>query len=532
MQDSKKVRDLAPSSLLIGSIAVVVVMGFIAYRNAMYSIPVDPILIVLIAGTLLSLIYAFSWARLSVHPLKKPLAQFHMSVTWLLALSDIVATAPFFQSMLLKVLPYIALAGLCVFALIAVGFIAIWWKQQGKEAGVALGVNMTLGMMALTLFVVGEFAQSGLTGIGNSDGAMHLSAKSAPVTSRPHVVRADDDEVARETHGHEAIANEHGESTQHKAETPHGEAPHGATPHEGKATSHDAPEKGKPQTTENHGGQTTEHSAANTETAHAAEQGGHGEAHEPAPQALSAHAVQLHAELKLNKIGHQAHWSYDGEDGPRNWAQLQPDYALCQSGLRQSPIDIQRNWKLAKDGVKVNYRPGTLRLVNNGHTVQSNFAGGNTLSVSGETYQLLQMHFHAPSEHLINGVIYPVELHFVHSKKSGELAVLGVLVEAGASNFELEKFIRHAPNQTGVEQLVSEQAFDPNKLLPKQRAVYQYLGSLTTPPCSEGVKWSVLKEPIQASHAQIARLRKMYPNNSRPVQDLNNRVVGAFSLEK
>ena len=466
MNDSMKVRDQAPSGLLVGSMSVVIILGLIVYRNATYVIAADPVPAVLFAGILLSLIYAFSWQRLGTHSLKKPLAQLHVATVWSLALCDIVATAPFFQRMFVNYLPAVAAIGLGIITLIALGFIAIWWRQQGKVAGYALRINVVLSTLAVILFVAGEYGLNGFTQLNSFGGEIKLSAKAKGVLDRPHVVRADEEEAAMK--GDEESSG----SLDSAFETVHTSEVHTKRPDQAMI----------------HGGQASGHSAS--------------------------------------------HWSYIGEEGPQFWARLQPDYALCRSGLRQSPIDIQKSWKLAKNGVQPRYNPGPMQVVNNGHTIQSNFASGSKLALLGVDYQLKQMHFHAPSEHLINGVIYPLELHFVHAKDSGELAVLGVLVESGSQNAELEKFIRNAPQRKGKEQVSAGHNFDPRRLLPRQPAVYQYLGSLTTPPCSEGVKWSVFKEPIQASQEQIARLKMLYPNNSRPVQDLNNRVVGAFSLEK
>lgn len=221
------------------------------------------------------------------------------------------------------------------------------------------------------------------------------------------------------------------------------------------------------------------------------------------------------------------HWGYDGEHGPDHWGDLSEDYKQCKVGHMQSPIDLGGADVQSRFSVRAAYRPGQLSILNNGHTVQVNFPEGSILSSGISHYKLLQVHFHTPSEEMIYGVPYPMVAHFVHVDYAGNLAVLGVLFEEGANNPELDKIIRAAPREKQDARAVGGVTLDPAKLLPPSLAVWRFDGSLTTPPCSEGVRWHVAMTPVQASAAQIAALHNIIGDNARPIQPRHGRLVVA-----
>lgn len=220
---------------------------------------------------------------------------------------------------------------------------------------------------------------------------------------------------------------------------------------------------------------------------------------------------------------HAPHWSYTGESGPAHWGDLAPEYALCASGTAQTPIDIVPAKDDAIPNPVVRYQAGAVTVINNGHTIQANATPGNSIVVDGVEYALAQMHFHAPSEHRINGVPALAEVHFVHKATDGSLAVIGALIQAGRDdNPAWAPFV--ATLSTKVDATTST-TLDWPTLLPGDLMTYRYRGSLTTPPCSEGVQWMVLQTPIMLSDAQIAAFTAAYDGNARPVQDVNDRPV-------
>jgi len=222
--------------------------------------------------------------------------------------------------------------------------------------------------------------------------------------------------------------------------------------------------------------------------------------------------------------GHPPHWSYEGHGGPQDWGSLAPEYGACGAGREQSPIDLAKSIPSMQADPSVSWLPRPLEIVNNGHTIQVNSTGGGTVVVDGISYDLLQFHFHHPSEHTVDGAPYDLEIHFVHKAASGGLAVLGVLVTKGAANPTLETIWKSMPVKAD-ETVHAEVMLQPSALLPATGVTYRYAGSLTTPPCSEVVSWLVYSQPITASAEQIDRFAKLFPNNARPVQPLNRRKL-------
>jgi len=219
-----------------------------------------------------------------------------------------------------------------------------------------------------------------------------------------------------------------------------------------------------------------------------------------------------------------SHWAYTGANGATHWGELDPSFAACAAGHRQSPINIVKTVKAALPALDFHYGNAAPTIWNNGHTVQVNLPAGNTLEVGGQRYDLLQFHFHTPSEEHINGKPTPMVAHFVHKNAAGELGVVAVLIRAGRPNAAWEPVFQHLP-RVGEKITVDDLSLDLAALLPESLGYYDFAGSLTTPPCSEGVHWMVLKAPVTLSSRQIAALRRLVGKNARPVQALNERVV-------
>ena len=219
----------------------------------------------------------------------------------------------------------------------------------------------------------------------------------------------------------------------------------------------------------------------------------------------------------------EGHWSYEGATEPEKWGGLDAADAACSAGGQQSPIDITATISARQPPLKIGWtkRPDT--IVNNGHTIQLGFAEGNTLDVGERRYALKQFHFHHPSEHLVEGKRFAMEVHFVHAGTDG-MAVVGVLVVAGKPNAMFKKIVSTMPREEGSP-VPADPAIDPGGLLPTRRAYYHYEGSLTTPPCSETVDWIVLTHPIEVDEVDIARFSKLYPMNARPVQKRERRFI-------
>lgn len=222
--------------------------------------------------------------------------------------------------------------------------------------------------------------------------------------------------------------------------------------------------------------------------------------------------------------GGGAEWGYDGEHGPEHWGELSPDYALCAQGREQSPIDIPVWAPLNQPDIQFVYEPTKLTIVNNGHTVKVEYDDGSTMGLDGKVYKLLQFHFHAPSEHTVQGQYYPIEVHFVHQSDDGEYAVVGVFVREGAENTAYQPVWEHLPANPGEPQTIEGVTVNAMDLLPADTSYYRYDGSFTTPPCTEGVKWFVLATPVEMSAEQIAAFQAIYDHNNRPVQPLNDRM--------
>jgi carbonic anhydrase len=220
----------------------------------------------------------------------------------------------------------------------------------------------------------------------------------------------------------------------------------------------------------------------------------------------------------------EAHWTYSGAHGPEHWAGLSPKNAAC-AGVNQSPIDLKGFIEADLAPLAFSYRAGGNDLTNNGHTVQVDYAKGSTITVDGIPFDLVQFHFHAPSENEIEGKSFPLEAHFVHADRDGNLAVVALMFDAGEENPGLAALWSSLPTKEGQKHHLSP-PFAADTLLPADRDYYRFSGSLTTPPCTEGVRWLVLKQSVTASRAQIdAFSHALHEPNNRPVQPTHGRPV-------
>lgn len=218
------------------------------------------------------------------------------------------------------------------------------------------------------------------------------------------------------------------------------------------------------------------------------------------------------------------HWEYRGEHGPAHWAELDGSFETCARGAHQSPIDIRDAVPSALPALQFSYGRVAPSIVNNGHTIQVNVPAGQGLVVDGHRYELLQFHFHTPSEELLQGRASEMVAHFVHRDAEGRLAVVAALIQPGAAS-GFDALLSHLPRQSGETVSIDGLALDLAALLPKDLGYYDFEGSLTTPPCSEGVHWMVLRHPVTVTPRAIAEFRGLYAVNARPVQPLNGRVV-------
>jgi carbonic anhydrase len=235
-------------------------------------------------------------------------------------------------------------------------------------------------------------------------------------------------------------------------------------------------------------------------------------------------AAELAAAHRAQSHEGAAHWDYGGPGGPEAWGELKPQYALCGTGQRQSPIDIRGGIKVDLSPIKFDYKPSGFSVIDNGHTVQANVGSGNAIEVNGRRYDLVQFHFHRPSEERINGRYYDMVAHLVHKDLDGRLAVVAVLLEQGRAHPAVQQVWNSLPLERN-EELPAPAPMDLNQLLPEDKRYFTYMGSLTTPPCSEGVLWMVMKQPVQLSPDQLAVFARLYPMNARPIQQQGGRLI-------
>jgi carbonic anhydrase len=246
---------------------------------------------------------------------------------------------------------------------------------------------------------------------------------------------------------------------------------------------------------------------------------------EEAAEEESGYGAAAEEEEDEEAGGHGIKWGYEGKTGPNRWAKLSKDFRLCGRGMTQSPIDISEISGTSAEPIAFDYNLTPVEIVHNGHTVQINYQPGSGITVGGKRYELLQFHFHSPSEHSVAGRQTAMEVHFVHQSADGELAVVGALIEVGEENMALREPWAIMPKKAGKPRLEERILINARDLLPRDKGYYRYMGSLTTPPCSEGVNWYLFTHPISASIEQVAKFAAAVDANNRPTQALNNRLV-------
>lgn len=241
-----------------------------------------------------------------------------------------------------------------------------------------------------------------------------------------------------------------------------------------------------------------------------------------------------------NSSARPVHWGYEEEDGPENWASLSPAYRLCSEGHHQSPVNIvgadvaggkKWNFDYGTTSLRIAFNEHMDEIIDNGHTIQITVEEGSVFTLERKAYHLKQFHFHTPSEHTLDGVHSPMEMHLVHQSEDGSLAVVGILfMLSDQPNENFGTIIRHLPDKKGESKHVTEEALALQAHLPDHSYAYHYTGSLTTPPCNENVQWLVLRDPIGLSAGQLEAFTSRLGHNNRPVQALNDRVVNSDDL--
>ena len=221
---------------------------------------------------------------------------------------------------------------------------------------------------------------------------------------------------------------------------------------------------------------------------------------------------------------HAAEWTYTGDTGPSHWGDLSPKYVLAKEGKQQSPINLVNPDEAVLPPLEISYRPARINLIYNGHTVEELEEAGSSLTVGGNSFALKQFHFHAPSEHTIDGKHAAMEMHLVHLDDAGRIAVVGVMIQEGAENPAFDPVWDYLPTELN-KKVEYGATIDAADLLPGDKRYFHYVGSLTTPPCSQGVNWYVLLNPVEMSREQIDKFTAIINHNNRPVQPLNDRVV-------
>ncbi|PEA31741.1 carbonic anhydrase [Bacillus toyonensis] len=221
-------------------------------------------------------------------------------------------------------------------------------------------------------------------------------------------------------------------------------------------------------------------------------------------------------------------WSYKGTTGPEHWGELKSEYKMCLNGQEQSPIDIkteQIKSTVDNNPLQINYQPISFSIKNNGHSIEGKAnSSDDYLTLGGNRYTLKQFHFHTPSEHQFEGKHADMELHLVHQNDQGQLAVVGIMIKEGQKNEGFAAMWQNLPHRKNIKADV-QHTIDIKQILPSDHSSFRYMGSLTTPPCTENVQWIVMKQTIEMSKKQIKVFHKLFPTNNRPVQPINGRAV-------
>ncbi len=229
--------------------------------------------------------------------------------------------------------------------------------------------------------------------------------------------------------------------------------------------------------------------------------------------------------LGCNIRSRKLQWGYEGERGPERWWKIKPEYSICKDGKNQSPVNIADVEKANLTDIEFSYQDTSLKIIKTEHTVFLKYPPGSTFKANGQTYELIQFHFHAPSEHTEKGQTFDMEMHLVHKSPEGELAVIGTFLVEGNYNSALGTLWENLPPKNIRRKISRNIIINAANLLPDDKTYFHYTGSLTTPPCTEGVKWYIMKTPVEVSKKQISTFTSLFPNNARPIQPLNGRLI-------
>jgi carbonic anhydrase len=235
-------------------------------------------------------------------------------------------------------------------------------------------------------------------------------------------------------------------------------------------------------------------------------------------------ATKPAAAAKAAVHGSVPHWGYEGAAGPAAWGGLRPEFATCNQGQRQSPIDIRDGLAVDLEPVRFDYRASPFAVIDTGRTLQVNVAAGNHIDLGGRRFELRRVQFHRPAEHRIDGRSFEMTAHLIHEDEKGRQAVVAVLLEPGPAQPAVQTVWNHIPLEKN-EEFAARVSLDPSELLPADRRYYTYMGSLTTPPCSEGVQWVVMRMPVTMAPEQIELFARIYPMNARPLQASGDRRI-------
>lgn len=244
----------------------------------------------------------------------------------------------------------------------------------------------------------------------------------------------------------------------------------------------------------------------------------------PSEDAVTHKDQADHADIVKAEQAEHKTWGYTGETGPEHWAGMNADYASCQSGQMQSPIDLKWHKPVKGGSVAVAFKPAKAFVSDNGHAIQVGFDSAGHVKFKGKTYELTQAHFHSPSEHTLSGKQFPLEVHFVNKDADGKMLVLAAFYNEGKENPVVAKIWNAIPNPPAPASS-NDLQLNTHEMLPPMKTYYEYKGSLTVPPCTEDVQWVVFNSPMSVSKAQIEALHHFHDGNARPTQSLNGRKV-------
>ncbi len=456
---------------------------------------------------------AFSWRRLEESGLKKTSAILFTTSFWFFAITESL------QSFVIKEILFFSTILVLAILFIATLILAFAWLQRVKKHVSTPLLSMLSLALCASIFVNIQNSNS-FTLEQNLNSESYLQAKSNPIFLRNETVSSEELIVSNQ-HGEEEsmeiVSKRHGEEEPMKSEadmpSPSSYPVSSTTPSRYKEReSVTLPEEHPPGTTINQPALQADWVETSPRVT-------------PAQPKLNTKGKQLNKKTKHTRkvMAKDAHWNYYGSKGTQNWGYLSPKYETCVKGMEQSPINIPGSWELVNQ-IRLFSRPAEFHIVDNGHTIQVNFKHGAQTYLAHQRFSMQQLHFHSPSEHLYEGKSFPMEAHFVHKNQLNQLAVVAALIIEGKHSSELDKIWNFLPQDHNNPIKPANTKLDILKFLPKDLKAFTYYGSLTTPPCTEGVRWYLLNNPIEMSKKQIQAFRQRYRMNARPTQPLYHRT--------